>query len=228
MKAALLIVVGLLFLPLSAGAQSVDVLWQGETYTPPFFQGRALWTKQSGVVFTAIPQGLGDKATLNYRWSKNSTVLGSLSGLGKNTLRVLDTVLSKPITIKVEIMAENKSVVASGMTTLSPRETRVVVYENHPLYGFLFNLESYDGYPVRGEVGFTAFPFYFDTPTRLANVLDFAWELNSKPASSESDIVFRAPEGERGEAEVGVKIKHSQSLFQTGEKNLLLRFEGHE
>ena len=47
-------------------AQSVDLLWQGETYVPPFYKGKSLWSDQSRITLFAIPQGLGNPANLNY------------------------------------------------------------------------------------------------------------------------------------------------------------------
>src|SRR3989344_1441328 len=105
----------LFFLPTLVSAQSVDLLWQGETYTPPFFEGRSLWSNQSRVTIVAVPQGLGNASALNYRWTKNDTVLGSLSGVGKSLLSLKDTILSKPQTIKVEVVSGER-VLASATT----------------------------------------------------------------------------------------------------------------
>src|SRR3990167_742525 len=87
-------------------AQSVDILWQGDTYTPPFYKGKSLWSNQSRITFVAIPQGLGNPASLNYKWTKNGTVLGNINGIGKNTLSFTDSILSRPQTIRVDILSE--------------------------------------------------------------------------------------------------------------------------
>ena len=54
-------------------AQSVDLLWQGNGYVPPFYQGRTIWSKQSGVTVLALTQGLGNPSNLYFKWSKNGT-----------------------------------------------------------------------------------------------------------------------------------------------------------
>ena len=73
-------------------AQSVDILWQGEVYTPPFYQGKTFWSKQSRVTLVAIPHGLGNTANLNYKWTKNGTVLGNINGIGRNYLSFVDSI----------------------------------------------------------------------------------------------------------------------------------------
>src|SRR3989344_2819964 len=99
----LLLVVSYLSLVSSAHAQSVDILWQGEVYTPPFYQGKTFWSKQSRIPLVAIPQSLGNPANLTYKWTKNGTVLGNVNGVGKNSIYFVDSILSKGKTIEVEI-----------------------------------------------------------------------------------------------------------------------------
>jgi len=103
-----ILTITLLILPiLHLRAQEVDILWQGETYTPPFYKGRALWSSQSRITFLAIPHGagIGNPANLTYRWTQNGTVLGNINGIGKNTLSFTDSVLSKPQTIKIDVLS---------------------------------------------------------------------------------------------------------------------------
>src|SRR3990167_8183019 len=103
-------------------AQEVDILWQGKTYTPPFYKGKTLWSSQSKIALLAIPHisGAGNPVNLTYKWIKNGTVLGNINGVGKNTLAFTDSILSKPQTIKVEILSEQKTVLASASIFVTP------------------------------------------------------------------------------------------------------------
>ena len=226
MKNALLVAsISLLSIPLLSHAQSVDLLWQGETYTPPFYEGRSFWSKESQVTFLAIPQGLGNAETLNYRWSKNGTVLGSLSGIGQRILKIYDTVLSKSVTIKVEIVSGDNSILASSSSTLAPISPQTMIYEKHPLYGFLFHLAPYDGYMMGSEATFSAFPFFFNTLSRGDSVLSYTWKNNSQESSREQNVTFRAPEGESGTALIKASIKHANNIFGTADKSFIVKFE---
>src|SRR5688572_16598777 len=86
-------------------AQEVDLLWQAETYTLPFYKGKALWSKESRVKLLAIPRGpgVGNPLNLTYKWTKNGTVLGNINGVGKNTIAFTDSIISRPQTIQVDI-----------------------------------------------------------------------------------------------------------------------------
>src|SRR5438552_1851966 len=97
----------LFLLPTLASAQSVDILYVGNTYTPPFYQGGALWSGESSLKLFAVPQGLGDPKSVSYRWSRGTTVLGSQSGVGKNTLSYTDDLFSKPQLFMVEVVGSN-------------------------------------------------------------------------------------------------------------------------
>src|SRR3989344_1490686 len=132
-----LILTSCFLLPTSINAQSIDILWQGETYTPPFYKGKTLLSTQSGITLVAIPHGLGSSANLNYKWTRNGTVLGNISGRGKNTLTFVDSVLSRSQTFKVDILSSEDKVLASAFHTFIPTSPNLAVSENNPLYGFM-------------------------------------------------------------------------------------------
>src|SRR5262245_18430252 len=82
---------------------TVDLLWQGEVYTPPFYLGRALWSGQSRLTVVAVPHvGSSAANSLVYRWTRDGEVLGNASGVGKRTLSFNDSVLSKATQIQLD------------------------------------------------------------------------------------------------------------------------------
>jgi hypothetical protein len=205
----------------SLSAQSVDILSQGEGYVPPFYKGRTLWSKESRLTLYAVPQGLGSPNLLNYRWSRNGTVLGASSGIGKSSLSFSDTVFSKPVTINVEIVDADNQVLASGTTALAPLPPFLVIYEDSPLYGYLFHKNLSGAYPMlEKEVTFTAFPYFFNTAKREAWNLTYKWN----GAQGKGSITYRQPEEGSGTAEVRVSLTHSESIMQSAEKSLLVKF----
>ncbi|MEX2013877.1 MAG: hypothetical protein WD896_00800, partial [Parcubacteria group bacterium] len=145
-------------------AQEVDILWQAETYTPPFYKGKSLWSNESKITLLAIPSGAGtgNPANLTYRWTKNGTVLGNINGVGKNTIAFTDSIISRPQTIQVDIISAEQGKIASASLTLASSPPSLAIYENNPLYGFMFHKEVGGVYELQGEeVTFTAFPFFF-------------------------------------------------------------------
>lgn len=222
---SLLLLTSYFLLPTSLFAQSVDILFQGETYVHPFYQGRALWSQQSQITLTAIPQGLGASSNLNYKWSKNGTVLGSVSGVGKNSLTFMDTLFSKPTNIRVEIVSETDGTLAESSVTLTPTSPVLYIYENNPLYGFMFHREVGGGYALEGkEVTFTAFPFFANARERQAANLSYKWSTNSGAGEAGDSVTYRAPEEGAGTALVKLNLTNEGAVLPALTKNFLIKF----
>ncbi len=234
MKKFYLLLVTLLLLPvLYVQAQEVDILWQGETYVPPFYQGRSLWSNQSKINFVAIAQGLGDPAKLSYRWTKNGTVLGKNNGIGRNTLSFFDTVLSRPQILKVDIIKPNISpggydeytILASAHITVTPIIPTLLVYENNPLYGFMFHRETSGTFKLKEkEITFSAFPFFFSALNRMDDAINYEWHTNIGEAKTANSVTYRVPDNVAGSSQVSVRASNRDEIMQYTSKNFLLEF----
>lgn len=209
-------------------AQEIDLLWQGNTYTPPFYEGRALWSGQSNITFVAIPHipGVSNPSLLEYKWTKDSVVLGSISGIGKNSLSFSDSIFGKPVNIKVEVFASDGALLASQSTTLSPQDPKILIYENNPLYGFLFNREVGDQYTIKGnEVTFASFPLFFSASDRNSGVMEYLWTTNSGSSENSNSVTYRVPEGVSGSSRITVKASNVDKSRQNVGKNFLVQFD---
>lgn len=207
-------------------AQEVDLLWQGETYVSPFYNGRTLWSNQSRISFLAIPQGLGNPASLNYKWKKNGTVLGNINGIGKNTLSFTDSILSIPQTIEVDIISQGDTVLASASVNVAPTPPILAIYENNPLYGFMFHKEIGKAYELQDkEVTLTAFPFFFSIPNRTDNVVDYEWRTNiGGEVETKNSVTYRAPNDATGASQIQVKVSNKDKITQSSDKSFLIQF----
>lgn len=227
MKKGLLLTLGLLLLTSnSVNAQTVDLLWQGDSYTPPFYKGRALWSKQSRITLVAIPHGLGNPANLNYKWTKTGTVLGNINGVGKNTMSFTDSILSRPQVIRVDIVDSDKKILATASTAIAPLSPSLVIYENNPLYGFMFNKEMSGVYDLKNkEVTFSAFPFFFSAYDRIDPVLSYEWRTNAGGVERANSVTYRVPEGNvSGSSVVRVKTANGDKITQSANRNFSIKF----
>lgn len=220
-----LVLASFLLLPQLSLAQSVDILYAGSTYAPPFYQGGALWSGESTLKMFAVPQGLGDPKGLNYRWSRGTTVLGSQSGTGKNALSYTDDLFSKPQVFMVEIVDASDAVLAKSWVNLAPAAPSLLVYEKHPLYGFLFNREAGANYYLtEAETTFGAFPLFFTTSARNGGALTYAWRSGAGEDSAESLVTYRIPAEGTGKASVSLTASNPASIRQAAEKSFLVQF----
>jgi len=229
----MMLLYSLFLIPYSVNAQSVDLLWQGETYTPPFYKGRALWSSHSNVTFLAIPHDLGNPENLNYKWSRNGTVLGLASGVGINTLTFSDRIISKPQIIKVEIVSPEQedalsSIWAETSVTITPRLPSLIIYENNPLYGFMFHRETGERHELQErEATLTAFPLFFSALNRNDSMIGYEWRANpGEITDAENSVTYRAPDGTDGLSAISVHALHKDTdkFLQNASKSFLIQF----
>ncbi len=215
--------------PASFSAQSIDLIWEGDSYTPPFYEGGVPWSSQSYIRLWAIPQGFSNPSSLIYRWTKSELVLGSFSGVGKNTLILSDSKLSKPQNFRVEIMSPEDDILAVTGFTIVPHEPEMLIYENHPLYGLLLNRAIKSDYELfRDEVTFSAFPIFLGIKSLDQESLSTTWRSNGKEIGQGPEITLRKPEGVEGSTSVSTKVTDQNILMWPLEKNFLIQFGNNE
>lgn len=226
-----ILILSLLFVPILVGAQEIDLLWQGDTYAPPFYKSRALWTNQSDIIIQAIPHiktssgGELDPTKLVYKWWKNSVVLGDISGVGKNSITFSAPIVGRPQNIKIEILNNDGEILGSASKEFTPISPSLVVYEDSPLYGIMFNKEAGDSYGMSGEeINLIAFPLFFSATNKDSELMKYSWQTNSKGSVEGSSITLRAPSEEGGRARITVQASNEEKITQSGEKSFLLKF----
>ena len=209
---------------------SVVLVGESDSTTPPFYQGKALFTYHGSIRVAAIPffgDGRGGRMnpkTLRYTWRIADHVPEGSSGVGRDVFLFYAKVPFRPTEIEVEVATLDGSAVAMGTFLTEAKEPRVFLYENHPLYGTLWNraLGSSLTLPAP-EIRMVAQPFFFNTAD--AARLSYRWTQNSQPVGSPSDksVVFRK-EGAEGSANIKVEITNPNALFQFGDAQTMLTF----
>lgn len=216
-------------------ANSVDLLWQGSGYVPPFYEGRSLWGRQSVITFTAIPHIFNSSGrelpagSLIYRWSKDGTILGNVSGVGVNTLSVPDSVLGIPAEIHVDIMTDEDTVAASDGLALSAIAPSVLVYENNPLLGYLFNHESSQNIVMTSqEIALSAFPLFFSTATKNTSRINYSWTSAGATAQTGENVVYRTADNASGSISIHISADAPSILTQSADKNFLVQLKNND
>ncbi len=210
--------------------QDVDILWEAKTYTPPFYKGKALHTTEADLFFVAIANFVTSKgvpvnpSTLVYKWSQDGTVLADRSGYGRNTFSYTGTILSKPVTMTVEVSTLKNDSRARKSITVTPEATMAILYENSPVYGILFNRAATDSFPLTAKEGkFEVFPYYFSGKNRSDADIQYSWKLNSAPllvSKNQHSMVFRNETDGSGTALVNVSISNLSKLLQNASAQL--------
>src|SRR3989344_5989598 len=188
----------------------VDLLWQAESYSPPFYKGKVLWPIQGNIKVVAIPQFVTpDKNIINsenliYKWKKNGLVIGDISGFGKNTLSLTGSIISRPLNISVEVTTLNNDMVAENGVTLYSSDTNLLLYENNPRYGVFYNkIISSDFVLKNPEVSLVAEPYFFAGNTK--DFISFVWSINGNKITDNKNTnveTFRQEDDTKGIAQI--------------------------
>lgn len=214
----------------------VDIVWQADSYAPPFYKGKSLYSYQSHITMIALPDMANQSgAKLNpesliYKWSKDGKVLGGVSGYGKNKFSFTKLIISSPTEIEVEVMSSDKEIRTSGSIILDPVEPKVVLYENNPLYGIIYEKAAIGNFKMNGnEITLSASPYFFGAEEINNGKLKYNWSMNGQNINekqSAREITFRNAAGGSGSTRISVDLQNDEKELQSARTNVLLNFDG--
>ncbi len=207
----------------------VDILWEADSYTPPFYKGKALKVGPQSVKFVAMARVFDDSgriisnSNLYYKWKLSGRVVGSVSGLGQESVVIGTSLRSSQVSVEIW-SGDQETMYVEGSTLVKDSEPEILVYKNDPLMGVLFNKVLDDSVINEEEIKVTAFPYYFTTISSSGSNLDWTWRLNNNRVSSGvgiSSLVFRK-EGSGGRALFSVEVENIKNVFQDTKKSFIV------
>lgn len=200
----------------------VDVLWEAQTYTPPFYKGKALPTYKSLVKVTAIPRFnslTSDPSQYYYNWTYLRT-LGVGKGLGKSSALVPMGFANTPIPVNVEVSLPTTDWVGSKLTTITATNPKLMFYEQAPLLGTQFN----SGLPqkINGEGNqfiVRAVPYFFSTDDYDNGNLMYTWTVSSAqrvPGTDPTTLTLKKSGTALQTFPVMLRIQNQKRVLQQG------------
>lgn len=208
----------------------IDLIWEANSYVPPFYKGKALHPKQGSLKIVAMPEIIKngkkvDPGNLIYQWSNLTQSYQSQSGYGKNTLVLSGSLLGKSDTIKVIVTEPVSGITTQNMITIDPAEPKVVLYEIDPYYGHIFDTGLPSSFAMRGEESqILAAPYFFTKERGLT----YKWRLNNQAISDldgSMTAIFRKPEDkDSGTSKVSLQVTNINRILQMAERNLSINF----
>jgi hypothetical protein len=209
----------------------VDVVWEANSYTPPFYKGKALYPFQGDIKVIALPNFTQNGVLVNpknliYTWRKDDFV--ATKGYGIDSIKVNTGVILRPIEISVTATNADGSITGTGSITISPQAPRTVFYEDNPIYGTLYNQAITGSLSLKKEeIRLRAVPFFFSRSTPYSTDTTFTWNINSGDniPTQGSTVLLRRPDTP-GQSQVSVTIKSAnpKQIFQFTTSNLLINF----
>lgn len=211
----------------------VDVLWQSNVYTPPFYKGKALYTPEADLVFVAMPRnssGLINPKDIVFNWRINYDADADNSGFGRNFYRYEGPIIVRPVDVTVDTYeAKGSKAAATGDATVENSNPLALFYENHPLYGMMFN-QALEGSIIlrKDELGLSAYP-YFQSLANKNSGAAYTWDVDSYVADvpeNQNTITLRKNQDQdSGQSVVNLRIENPEKILQTTGTGLVINFD---
>ena len=209
---------------------SVDIIWEGGTYTPPLYIGRPLPTAQSTVTVIAIPHlpvngTEAESESLIYSWKMGGVTLQKQSGYGKSSITVTPPRFGAAFSVSVLVSNRNGTVVAENSVLIQPQTPSIIIYEDAPLIGVRFNKAETGLFPfINEEVSFVAYPLFVSN----MNDVSYTWNLDTSPFAVDPArpraATFRKVGGGKGTHTVSVSFENMKKFLERGDTTFQLTF----
>jgi len=203
----------------------VSLVWEADGFIPPFYKGKAPLVRQGTVKITAIPTfkdssgKMIDPKNLVYTWKQDYKTLGNSSGYGKQSLSYTTGALERPVIIKVEVSTLDNKIKGETYIELQPQSPKVVLYEDSPLYGPLYNRAIVDGYEfISKELKISLVPYFFSNSDIKGENLEYSWSINnaSNPnLFNSTEITLRRNGDEKGNASIYAEVSNIKNILQS-------------
>lgn len=213
----------------------VDLITESQSFAPPFYKGGTYFTNQGTIKIIAVPNILDDSGkkinskNLVFKWTQDSTVLGSSSGTGKDSITVDGSIPISDIIVGVDIFDLSGNKLASRSMILSTKDPQILFYENNALYGILFNKAVVNYYlGTREELKVSAEPFSYNFNTNVDRNAAYNWTINDNPISivgRKNEVLLKQTgSAVSGIAQVSLDINNSSRIFQYSSGNFNVQF----
>lgn len=216
---------------------SVTLLWEANTYTPPFYKGRALYTPGADVRIVAVPDirdpngSLVPTSQLTYKWSVDEEPFADRSGLGRNTFYLAGAQLQPDQIVTVDVLRENGLKAAHAELVIPKNSPVIRFYKSDPLRGILYKNAMLGSVKLTNtETTIQAEPYFISGSTRESTYVLYTWTLNNEgiePQSADkSAVTLRQTTGQSGHGVLSLEVQNAdlRRLLQHATEELKVFF----
>ncbi len=211
------------------------LLWEADTYTPPFYKGKSLLTPQARVRAVAIPDSINSKnaldaGNLSYVWKQDDETVSEASGYGKNSFSFVGPMPFGETRVSVAASSLNDTIKSELKLFVPLQNPFILFYENFPLLGVWYNRPlGKDVALSKKEISVSAVPFFFSNGTNGTSSLVYNWGLNgSTVPNSGRAITLRNNLGEVGNSLLTLTMRNMRQTFQSNSQSLNINFTADE
>ncbi len=205
------------------------ILWEADTYTPPFYKGKPLLSSEAQVRAIAVPDG-GNASNFIYKWEKNGEFLASASGYGKDSFVFKGPKPFGETGVRVNISSLNKTLGSKKSVNLPVSQPFILFYESHPLIGTWYNRPVATNLNItKKEFSIIAEPYFFSNENSEKPTLAYKWSLNGRVAHNPGrKITIKNESGGKSVSSLALRMRGLTQTFQSASRSLTINFAADE
>lgn len=204
----------------------LDIVWEGDTYTPPLFEVRPLPNASASLTLVAIPEIVRGGARISpnalvFRWYMGDSQTPFASGLGRSSVVVRPPQFQNPFRVSAIAETTDGLVRAADGILITPTEPSVVIYEEAPLLGLRRDRAIGESFSLVGdEATFVAFPLHIAN----ASATTYTWSINGSAVEGASprELTVRREGAGSGRFSVEFSLRNASQLFERAVKAFIL------
>jgi hypothetical protein len=210
----------------------VDIIWQADSWVPPFYPGKGMAVAKAKIEAQAIAYMFAGKAriparNLYYRWFYDFDPLLAQSGVGNDRITIDAPDLFGKKNLRVQVSSLDNKIVADTQISLSPSSPLAIVWRDDPLSGLDYENPVGPNHTFQDEeVTFQAGGVYFPISHALDPKLLYKWTLNGRPAVVDEDkpetLTIRRAEG-GGEGQISLDIQDPFDRIISASKSFFIK-----
>lgn len=210
------------------------LLWQApDSYVPPFYKGKALFTAEGDVKIVAMPEIRNGGVMVNpknmtYAWKKNYSNMAGESGYGKSSFTFSTDYLdsSNNVSVVASTIDQNYSSESNiNVTTTSPK---ISFYKKDAELGTIWERALPTTYKIQGDEIIQAIPYFISPKDFRRPDVVFSWFINdlmvNMPSFQKNLIPLRVEAGTTGTSKLKVEIENTASLSGTASREISIEF----
>ncbi|OGZ45078.1 MAG: hypothetical protein A2844_02045 [Candidatus Ryanbacteria bacterium RIFCSPHIGHO2_01_FULL_48_80] len=205
----------------------IHFTWFADSYTPPWYRGKAHGTPQSDITVAATPEfrifaNRLDEANLIYTWSVDGRKMAANgnSGTGKNLFTFSPSSVSDiSYEIGLEVKDARERIKTKETTTVTPVKPELIFYERLPLFGIKNWLTLNFSEIASGKSATIELEPFFISKKSLNNI-QYTWKVNGQALENKNKnarrLFFSTEEGSSGKQSIGVSYQNLKNIFERG------------
>ncbi|MDO8552487.1 MAG: hypothetical protein Q7S01_03060 [bacterium] len=211
----------------------VGLMWESDSYTQPFYRGRALPSagtklRVQALARLVLPDGSSvPENEITYTWKRNGSVVGSVSGIGKSFAIFPSPSLFGTDIIEVEAASADGTRVGHASARIPSVEPVLALYEDHPLFGIMYGKALDKQISAKDqEMTFAAVPYFAQARSPDDEQFIYKWRVNGRDITADyarpSEITINSTDSS-GEALLALTITRERNwnMKASGAWNIL-------